>query len=151
MKPTVSVLPGQEKIIGYKINDRKANIRFNMVSAFKEGANNLVQEAKTKGLRYDRLKNGLNVGINAYILHHKGGILYFYENTSNEYVLKEQLTFELLNARLEATPGQNVTIDLRPQQTYILNAQIADPSNPHSIKISACKFNVESQNEYPTA
>ena len=148
-KPCVTVLPGEEKLIAYKIIDRSAEIKFEFISAFKEGTNQLINDAKTKGFRYDRLMNNYNVGINAYILNHQDGILYYYENLSNQYVLKESLEFELINARLEAVPGKMVNIDLRPGQTYIINAMAVVKGEPFGIKITNCRFNVESMTLYP--
>ena len=70
----------------------------------------MIQQAKMQGFRYDRLFNGINVGINAYILNHPNGIFYFYENLSAQYILKESLIFDLNNAKIEAIPGKNVDI-----------------------------------------
>lgn len=148
--PCVTLLPGEEKLIGYKIIDRAAQISFGLVSAFKEGAQDMIQATKTYGMRYQRLFNNLDVGITAYILNHQNGISYLYENLSTQYVLKEQLMFELDNARIEAIPGRHVDILLRPGQSYLINISPIVAGQPYSIRVAGCRFAVESEIMYPS-
>lgn len=151
-RPQVTVLPQGETLVAYKINDRTSQVKFKMITSFKRGLQGMINDALTKGIRYDRLlNNSMNVGINAYILHHKQGIFYYYENKSNQYQLRESLTFQLSNARIESVKGANVNIVLKPGEKYTINVLAINQDQPFNVQISQCRFNVENAVAYPWA
>lgn len=116
----------------------------------------MIKQAKKDGkliqgiltfLIFFRDYNGKYVMIDYYILKHSQGVLFYYENNSPRYQLKEKISFELWNCRIEGIVGNDVSFVLNPQEKYFINIVKDENEEEFNLNIKEMSYEVESETE----
>ena len=156
--PVVSVQPGEQKILVYKMEDKKSKVAFKTSVQFSEGtpkqevaqaqrndhqSPDLRQMTKQYGQPYPRYdKSGYEYPIHLYTLTHEGGLALLYENQS-DYLLYEDIGFNLSDAVIEGHPSTSaLQVRLGPGQSEFFNITKTGPN--FSVNTAFCEYNIYS-------
>jgi len=102
----------------------------------------MIKLARTQGKLFFRDLDGIDVGIRYYIYYHSQGILFYYENSSESYVLNEIVEFNLWNCYIEGVTGGELRIELEPGEGNLLNIIKHSASENFQAKIIRNEFEV---------
>ena len=140
-RPQVTIGPGERKIIMFEKNGKKA-VRYGLLTSFKSGGINLVKKAKECGTLFHRTLNQQQVKINVFILEHPEGIIYYYENNSNQYCLREHCRFSLSGCQIEGVIGNGADINLKPGETHLLHIVKLKTSDRFEAQLEDCRYDI---------
>lgn len=91
--PILSVGPQESECFVYFMIQRPSNIGYRIMSTFRKSAKQIKHHVKGQGQKFVRKYMGKDVGICAYGMKHKKGVVWEWENASVGYALKENITF----------------------------------------------------------
>ena len=144
LKGTITAKPGEDGIFVMKLQTDPcmASVQMKLSAAFLKSGQELVKEAKANGKKYPRKLQNQEVGINCYYYYHPNGVIYLYENLSNNFGLVERLTFGLKDCQIEGVKGNNVEIKVGPRSQKILKIEKLPAATSFTAQLQNCAFNV---------
>ena len=77
------------------------------------------------------------------MLHHDGGIVFYYENNSKAFKLTEEVIFKLFGCSIEGSSGNRVSLVIKPGETYFLNIVKNHGVDGFNIYIESLLYEVE--------
>lgn len=81
----------------------------------------MICQVKDNGSRFVRDFEGIDVGIRYWIYLHDKGLIFYFENNSENFILKESTVFALDYCYIEGVPSNYIEIVLTHGQNYLMN------------------------------
>lgn len=148
-KPQVIVCPGEEKIVLYKMKGANAKLNFRMMASFKKQVTDLGSQARSKGMKLERCDQyGDPTGIALYVLYHEGGVLAYYENTSSNLTLVEDVKFDLRGCKIEGVSSNSVQSRVGPGKSALINIVKTGGYGGFSCNVVYCTYEIQRTSYY---
>lgn len=114
-KPTIEVGPGQTEVLWYTVTETTGGIQFQMKSQFKKLNDGLNEAILKNGQKFVRPYLGKDIGIHVNVLWHMEGYGFLYKNESENFILEENVSFEMQDCHIVDNNGRNhVKVLLKP-------------------------------------
>jgi Calpain family cysteine protease len=83
---------------------------------------------------------GNSYNIYSYLLEHDHGSSLFYENNTDEFILDEDITFDLRDCKIEGISGSAAKVRVGPRQSSLINIIRTGPS--FSAQVTYCTYQI---------
>ena len=134
--------PSQQGVIWFLTSRCHSLVNYKMFSKFRNMSSSLKTLAKEKGRKFDREYNRASVGISQYIYYYADGVIYVYDNNSEDYLLNESVKFSLSNCEIEGTDNNLTEQIVKPGENKCINILKLPNCEIFSAKLEKCCFNV---------
>ncbi len=83
---------------------------------------------------------GNNYDMYSYLLQHEHGTSLYYENNTDEFILDEDITFDLRDCKIEGISGSAAKVRVGPRQSSLVNIIRTGPS--FSAQVTYCTYQI---------
>ena len=137
----LSIPPGRARIIAFRMTEPRSQFSFEQQTSLLSGYPNHVASVKRSGKVLKRpTQDGKEVGVCIYMLKGSNFMMYYYENASKDFELKEYTEFEMRNCRMDC--GQDsLYIELKPGRSRLVTF-FSKGGSDFDVKVKQSQFSV---------